>query len=251
MTKRTEIASEELHAYIDDELDARGRASVEAARAADPALNALIAQYRADKAQLRAICGTADDEPLPQAWIDRIENSARSPRWRTVAMPALALAASFVLVFALTIAFRQSAAPAKGDLVAEALAARVDAVGPRTIIAVHSIEDAQVQGSAMTRVLATHVKVPDLSRMGYQLVGIKSYDSPSHSFELVYRDGNARIFTLYLSKSSGAPRFDQFAQNGLRVCIWQDDQLGAVMAGKMSAAEMQHLASLAYVGLTL
>jgi hypothetical protein len=36
----------------------------------------------------------------------------------------------------------------------------------------------------------------------------------------------------------------------LRVCIWQDDQVGMVMAGDVSTAAMQRLASLAYSGLT-
>jgi len=31
--------------------------------------------------------------------------------------------------------------------------------------------------------------------------------------------------------------------------VWQDDRISTVMAGTMSAAEMQRLASLAYLGL--
>ena len=59
------------------------------------------------------------------------------------------------------------------------------------------------------------------------------------------------MFTLYLRRSDGTARFDQFERAGLRVCVWQDEQLGMVMAGNVSTAAMQRLASLAYTGLTL
>jgi hypothetical protein len=49
----------------------------------------------------------------------------------------------------------------------------------------------------------------------------------------------------------GKVRFDQFAEKGLRICVWQDEQVAMVMAGKMPVAEMQHLASLVYNGVEL
>jgi len=53
-----------------------------------------------------------------------------------------------------------------------------------------------------------------------------------------------------LRHSDGTARFDQFERAGLRVCIWQDEELSMVMAGDVSTAAMQRLASLAYAGLT-
>jgi anti-sigma factor RsiW len=250
MTRLTEHIDDYLHAFIDGEADDGVRASVEAALASDPELAGLAEQYRADKARIADVYGDLN-EPLPERWISMIEGGTRRAYWRQVALPAMAIAASLVLVFGLTIAFQQSATPAKSDIVAEALAARTNEIGPGAVISVRSDMEAKRQGSVMARALATRVKAPDLSRLGYRLVGIQAYDSPARSFELVYRDRSARIFTLYLRRSSGAPRFDQFVENGLRVCVWQDDVVGTVMAGKMSAPEMQRLASLAYVGLTL
>jgi hypothetical protein len=51
-------------------------------------------------------------------------------------------------------------------------------------------------------------------------------------------------------RSDSAARFDQIDRRGLRVCIWQDDQISTVMAGNISAAVMQRLATLSYTGLT-
>jgi anti-sigma factor RsiW len=87
--------------------------------------------------------------------------------------------------------------------------------------------------------------------MGYKLVGLRIYNNAQSgkAAELLYRHTSGRMFALYLRHPSGAPRFDQYKQGNLRVCIWQDDVIGAVMTGEMSAAEMQRLASLAYTGL--
>jgi anti-sigma factor RsiW len=250
MTRQTELRDEDMHAFIDGELDDAGRAKVEAAIADDLALAGMVASYRTDMARIAAVYGDGLKDPLPRRWIAMIENDMRRPQWRSMGVAAMALAASVLLVFGLTISFRQSAAPVPGDIVADALAARANEVGPQTIISVRSPADAQLQNVAMAKALATRVMAPNLSRMGYQLIAIETYDSPSLAFELVYRDRKARVFTLYLRRSSGAPRIDQFAEKGLRICVWQDDVVGMVMAGQMSTAEMQHLAIRAYDGLT-
>jgi anti-sigma factor RsiW len=250
MTKRTEITDEDMHAFIDGELDDTARAKVGAAVAGDPVLSETVALYRADKDRIAAAYGSGLQEPLPRRWIDMIEDSAPKRQWRSLGTAVMALAASVMLVFGLTVSFRQSAAPVPGDIVADALAARANEVGPRSIVAVRSPVEAQLQNSAMARALATRVTAPDLSRLGYRLIAIETYDSPSRAFELVYRDRNARVFTLYLRRSSGVPRIDQFVEKGLRICIWQDDVVGMVMAGQMSTAEMQRLAIRAYNGLT-
>jgi anti-sigma factor RsiW len=250
MTRRAEIAGEELHAYIDGEMNDDAREAVQDAIAGDPSLQQKVAQYRADKAQIARVYALRDDDPLPRQWIARIESDTRASLWRDAMMPAIALAASLVLVLGLTIAFRQSAAPANGDIVAEALAARANEIGPKTIIAVHSTAEGALQDTAMASVLATPVHVPNLSRMGFRLVGIETYDSPERSFQLIYRDDNARVFTMYVRRSSGATRFDQFAENGLKICVWQDEDVGTVMAGRVSDAEMQRLEAIAYRGLT-
>jgi anti-sigma factor RsiW len=87
--------------------------------------------------------------------------------------------------------------------------------------------------------------------MGYALTSVRVYEvvSGRKSVELLYRRSRAQVFALYFRRPTGPARFDQFKRGRLRVCIWQDDVLGTVMTGEMSAAEMQRLASLAYTGL--
>jgi anti-sigma factor RsiW len=250
MNMNPEIREEDLHAFIDGELDAAERARIEAIVEANNYLRDRVARYQGDKARLTAVYGGGMGEPLPQAWVEQIEAATARPRWRAQSWGIAALAASFVLVFVGLFAWRNVAQPVRDDVVVDALAARAGVVQPVSVIPPASSAVA-AEARVMTAVLDARVKAPDLSRMNYRLIGINVYSEPQRAFELRYAAPDGRIFTLYLRHSSGQPRFDQFKQDGLRVCIWQDDVVGMVMAGKMSVAEMQHLASLAYNELTL
>jgi anti-sigma factor RsiW len=97
------------------------------------------------------------------------------------------------------------------------------------------------------------VKVPELAKFGYQIAGIRVYAhmNGGNAVELEYRDERNRLFTMYMRRPSGPASVDMTERNGMWTCIWQDDVLGTVMQGEMSAAEMARLASAAYNGLYL
>ena len=250
MNAQPGIREEDLHAFIDGELEETVRARVEAIIEADPQLRERVAQYRADKARLGSIYGGGMSDPLPREWLAQIEAATARRPWRAQYWGVAALAASFVLTLTGIVAWREFAAPpVHNDIVAEALAARAREVPPQEVIASASRPVLAREARVMTRDLDTRVKPPDLSRMGYRLTGIDVYSAPARAFELRYIAPDGGTFTLYLRRSAGAPRFDQFEEKGLRVCIWQDDVIGMVMAGKISVAEMQRLAALAYTEL--
>ncbi len=251
MSVKLEIREEDLQAFIDGELDAAERARIESVVEANSHLRDRVVLYRADKARIVGIYGGGMSEPLPQQWIERIETATRPRRWRATPWAIAALAACFVLVFVGPSAWRDLVQPRRGDVVADALAVRAGAVRPDSVIPASSTQNVAAEAHVMTAALDARVKAPDLSRLGYRLVGINVYSEPARAFELRYAARDGQVFTLYLRRSSGTPRFDQFKQDGLRVCIWQDDVVGMVMAGNISVAEMQRLASLAYTGLTL
>ena len=108
-------------------------------------------------------------------------------------------------------------------------------------------------GKVLSAALSETLKAPDLSKLGYRLANIRVYSGVpgGKAVELAYRDAQNRLFTLYLRHPSGPPRVDLVERDGMRICIWQDDVLGTVMLGEMSAGEMARIASLAYSGLTL
>jgi anti-sigma factor RsiW len=251
MNLRPEIREEDLHAFIDGELDAAERARIEAMVEANAYLRDRVAHYRADKTRLVSIYGGGMSEPLPREWIARIE-AATTPRRRPVQSWGIAaLAASFVIVFLGVISWPKFIQPVRADIVADALAARAGIIHPESVVSASSTEAVASEAHVMTAALDERVKAPDLSRLGYRLVDINVYSQPARAFELRYAAPDGQIFTLYIRRSSGAVRFDQFGQNGLRVCVWQDNIAGLVMAGKMSVPMMQRLAALAYTNLTL
>ncbi|MBB6254189.1 anti-sigma factor family protein [Nitrospirillum iridis] len=233
------IAEVELHAFLDGELPEDRARVVEAALLADPALAERLAGYQADKAMMKRLYSPLIERPVPQHLIDLAQSAVDEPAVRPWAdWRKLGAVAAVVLLLVGGGWVYLGGRPA-GDVVQMALAAReVPASVP---------DDLSSYNAALSRIVALNIKVPDLTRAGYRLAGVKVEGSAA---TVAYRDGHDRLFTIYLRHSDGTVRFDQFKRDNLRVCVWQDDQLSMVMAGEMSAAVMQKLASMAYVGLT-
>lgn len=242
------ITDLELQAYIDGVLDAEHARDVEAATGTDAELAQRLEGFRADKAMLKRVYGPLVDRPIPQAWIERARAPIAPARpWRLVG----AIAAAIALAVVGTVGYREMRPRATSEIVQAALDVRAHPPADEKAIAIRAGEDARRFDAVLSAAVALRVKVPDLQRMGYRLTGIRLYGGSPAAAELVYRDDHDRVFTLYLRHSNGTVRFDQFERNGLRVCVWQDEQLSTVMAGNVSTAAMQRLASLAYTGLTL
>jgi anti-sigma factor RsiW len=249
MSEHRHISDETLQALIDDELAPALRAGAEAAITADPYLAQRVALFRSDKARLAQVYGAIAARPLPEDWIETIESWQRRPRPFSIEMIA-GIAAVLMLLVGGSLLYRESL-PHEEPIVEEALAARSDVMPARQAIALKNPAQTVNVAQTLSSALAMHVSAPDLQRMGYRLVGLRVYGNVpgGNGVELLYRHSDNRVFALYLRHPSGPPRFDQYRQGALRVCIWQDDVIGAVMTGEMSAAEMQRLASLAYTGL--
>ena len=248
MSEQT-MSTEELHAYIDGELPESRRQEIDAVLAQDSSLAAQVAAFRADKEALRRLYGSLGTGPLPRKWIDAIERRTSPRRRRAWIAASAALAASLVL---LIIGSNVNHGALQGSVVNEALSARDNIVPPTEVVVWKASARLTNANAILERTLAMRARVPDLSDQGYALSRIQVYRSASNegSVELIYRGPNDRDFTLYVRRSPGKPRFDVFEQEGVRVCVWQDDVISTVMAGHMSAAEMQRLASLAYNGLS-
>jgi anti-sigma factor RsiW len=232
----------DLHAYVDGVLDGERTRAVEEVLARNAVIAGRVADYRADKLALKNLYGSVDAESLPSAWAAMIETKPRAvPARRLLAAIAAAL---FVFVAGSSIYLRLST-PAETGIVASALSARNDIIQPVEILPAST--DAGHYNVALRAVVGASVKVPVLDRLGYRFDGLRTYKGAA---EVLYRNGEGRVFSLYLRRSEGQVRFDQFERDGLRVCIWQDDQISMVMAGNISAAIMQRLASLAYMDLS-
>ena len=245
MTDHMRPTDEDLQAFIDGELDAEHAGIVEAAVQEDAELARRVHAHRADKVRLQQIYGSLIDRPVPQAWLDTIANrnivplaGKRSRRdilgWAVAASVAVAVGGSLIL--------QRLSMRGDEDILSAAMAAHAQA---------RVMQTQPVAEDALAKIVGVAVKAPDLSKMGFSLVGMQTRDEAiGTAAVLAYRDAGERIFTLYLKASSGTPAFDMIKQGDTRICLWQDDVLSAVMLADVSAAEMLRLASLAYSGLT-
>jgi anti-sigma factor RsiW len=250
------ITEQELHAFIDGELDDQRTAEITELVAADPVLAARIAAFRSDKQRFGEVYGALDARALPAKWLRLIEARERTRRSLAhirVSTGALtAIAASLLIIFGawLALANRNGASP--DAIITEALAARQDSMAPREVIDVGP-DVSKAPNQVLTEALTMNLKAPDLTRIGYRLADIRVYSGVpgGNAVELRYRDQQSRLFTLYLRHPSSPARVDLSERDGLRICIWQDDVIGTVMVGDMSAGEMARAASAAYAGLNL
>jgi anti-sigma factor RsiW len=245
----------ELHAFIDGELDAEHVRAFEARMKIEPALAERVAAFRADKEMLKRVYAPAADQSIPKEWIALAFMSGPPKRqpvpWAMSWRLAGAIAAVVVLSVIGAVFYGQRQISGAGDVVQAALDARADTAHAQDFIAIPAGADMGKYNRILSSTVALNVKVPDLKRMGYRLAGILLYPRSPAAAEMVYRNDRNESFALYLRRSDGKAHFDQFERNGLRVCVWQDEALSAVMTGNVSTATMQRLASLAYTGLTL
>jgi len=245
-----------VQAFIDGELDAEHARQIEARINADPFLAQRVDAFRDDKKMLKTAFGGLIERPVPEAWLALARGETPSPsmsvRGRRWQVPA-SMAAAVLLVVLAGVGYVSLQPRGSHDVVEVALDARREAVPPAKTFAVATDENTNRFAAMLSETTALKVKTPDLARMGYRLASVRFYGEgvTKRAAELIYHDRSGRIFTVYLRRSDGKARFDQFNRNGLRVCVWQDDQLAMVMAGNVTAPEMQRLASLSYTGLTL
>ncbi len=258
------ITEEELHAFIDGELDPVRATEIAAQIESDIALAERVAAFRGDRAKLAQIFGAIAAQPLPERWL-RLIDERSSARPNLFARPGLfanmrrsqryiaALAAALLLAFGLGSAYESFVAPRSDTIVAEALAAHEN-----TVTAQSRFEGAALPASAdastlIASTLMLNLKAPNLGKMGYRLTGIRIFEGVpgGKAVELEYRNAQNIVFSLYLRHPSGPAKVDLTKSGNTRICLWQDDMLGSVMTGEMSAGEMSRLASLAYSGLYL
>ena len=258
MNHESEISTEELHAFIDGELDAIRTAEIAKLVATNTDLAWRIQAFRSDKERLGQIYGRLEDLPLPPKLLRIAEGTIERQRPSILGMPLTrrgiaAIAAAPLLTLGVFFAARRFALPDEDTIIPEALAARQDTMQPEQVFAASTVSAPEGRNQILATALAMMVKAPDLMKLGYGLASIRVFAGVpgGRSVELVYRNAQDRLFTLYIRHPSGPARVDLGQREGMRICIWQDDVLGTVMLGEMSAGEMARLASLAYSGLTL
>jgi anti-sigma factor RsiW len=261
------ISEHELHAFIDGELDEARCRQVAAEIAAVPALAERAAQFRKDKERLAKIYGPLIDRPLPerlvpqgpaprgsvlQELLRRVVEQAMQRFADGRARAAVAITAAAALVIAAWLGYGLFfTGSARDALVATALAARDGKLAPESQIAAAAISAPDARDRIVASNLAVSVKAPDLRKAGYDLTTLSIYPDGTgrHSLQLTYHNQQGRMFTVYLTHPTGPQGFELTERGAMRICVWLNEELSAVMVGEMSSGEMLRVASLTYADL--
>ena len=268
-----DISLDEISAFIDGALPEDRCIAIEAACRMDAALAAQLEAFAQDRARLAAAYAPIAQAPLPQEWLSRIESAVAAPtdaapifatslfgsrkaasasrspsQWRlgpgvtTKRQMPYAIAACLA-IFLVAAGIWQILAPASDAILREAYAARSGATQPLILVANAATTPDPAQRSLLRKATGLPVQAPDLRRLGWNLKALSTYKGAA---QLSYANASGAVLTMYVRSSAGAPRFDLLRNGKLRVCVWQDDVVGAVIIGEMSAGQMMRVAGAAY-----
>lgn len=249
MTATHQPTTEELQSFIDGELDDARAAEIAAMARADEKLALRISELQAVDQKIREQFGPLIYRPLPTEWVTMIRGRRAPHRLAWPRRSALAMAASVAVGVLGWSAYRAFVPADRGGSVVDiAVASREVALGRSTTPA--AALRAEID-SALVTSIGANARTPDLAQMGFEITGYRvTGNGRDTAVRIDYRDGADRLFTVYLQRAVGEPRFDMLRRGGTRICVWQDDTLAAVMLGEISAGEMMRLASRAYSTLT-
>ncbi len=238
-----------LHAWVDNRLSPGRAADVEEVLARDPELAARAATWRAQNALLREGMDAWLDEPVPKHLVDAALAPARVSHWRTW----VAVAATLVIGVALGWSGRNLMLTRAGiptTFAREAAFAHAiytaDARRPVEVPAT----DAQSLVTWLTRRVGQTARAPDLTSVGFELVGgrlLAGNEKPTAL--LMYENAAKERLTLQWRKLAPGTEEAQFrydVENGVGVFYWIDDACAYALSGSLDRRQLLAVARVAY-----
>lgn len=241
------INEQDLHAYVDGQLDAARIGEVEAHLAANPQTLARVEAYRKQIQTLHALFDPALDEPLPSALQYR-QRARFKPQWQHIAAMMGTLAVGLVLGYGL----RGATAPDVGAMALskQAMIAHIAFV-PEVLHPVEvSVKQEEHLVSWLSKRLGGEVRAPHLSGAGFDLMGgrlLPSDAGPAAQF--MYQDNLGQRLTLYVKRerSRDAETAFRFAkENGVSVFYWIDRDFGYALSGDLPKGDLLKVAETVY-----
>lgn len=240
------ISTDELHAYVDDRLDADRRREVEHYLEAQPELARRVAAYRAQRDGLRAVLAPHAAAPIPtELNLNRLLEARLRPRH-----PWWQMAAAVVLCLGLGggAGWYLGASPRPSRIELAVTLLQQEAMASHAVYAVdrrHPIEVTAAESDHLSQWLSNrlrrNVSPPDLSALGYRLLGgrLLATERGGAAALFVYDDARGNRLSVLLRPMAPelrAARTD-VAQGSLSGCTWIDSGMGyAVVAAATDQA---------------
>jgi anti-sigma factor RsiW len=245
------IGDDDLHAYVDGQLEVGRRDAVERYLAATPEAAERVAAYQMQRQAIRA--AFAAEPPPPHLSLAGIIAQRRSrPRVSWL------IAASVALAFGLGAAGGWLAhdAPGRGEtqramalLEQQALASHiVYAADSRHPVEIAGAETPHLQEWLSSRLDRT-VVAPDLSTAGYHLIGgrLLATERGGAAALLMYDDAAHRRVSVLLRPATSPKLYAPWRithEDGVNVCAWIDDGLGVAVAAALPETDLMPLVKL-------
>jgi anti-sigma factor RsiW len=251
---------DDLHAYVDGQLDAGRRAAVEAYLAANPERAAEVANWQRQNAALNTMFGPVAAEPIPARLNPRriaAREAGRRMEWTRLAAAALL----FIALgggggwFLRTATWAE--APASDRLIDGAVAAHnLYIKETRHAVEVGPDEEARLIPWLSNR-LGRSIDAPDLTAQGFTLVGGRllpplAETGTGPAAQLMYQNATSSRVTVYITAAGnpvGRP-YKAYAENGIEAYYWADAKITCTVVGDLPVAQMQVVAKGVYQQLT-
>ena len=244
------IGEDDLHGYVDQQLDANRRAEVEQHLKADTQAADLVVSYRAQRDLLRAAFAARAGGPVPERLhlANIVQARLRRPRvsWLAAASVMLALGVGGAGGWLL----HGPLAPGRAEqamilLKQEALSSHaVYATDRRHPVEVAGTEEPHLRQWLSNRLDRT-VAPPDLSQFGYRLIGgrLLATENGSSAALLMYDDAQGRRLSLLLrplARDLHAGQSDM-SKNLVNGSVWIDNGLGYALVGLLSDRQLDRM----------
>jgi anti-sigma factor RsiW len=254
MTVDAERPSEnDLHAYADGQLAQPQREAIDHWLASHPEDQALVDEWQAQSAAIRAtFAGYARTTAADARLFGTARRSSFLPSWKNlaagVALFAAGTAAGHYLPFADEVELQRVAA--QMELPDEAHAAYlVYASEVRHPVEVAAAEEAHLAAWLGKRLSHANLKVPDLTRFGFHLVGGRLVPVEGQAGALfMYEDQKGQRLTMLVGRNaSNRETSFRFAGDGLvETFYWIDNGFGYAVTGEVSRDLLRQVAEETY-----
>ncbi|MBL4928853.1 anti-sigma factor family protein [Fuscibacter oryzae] len=231
--------------------NAADRATLAGHAAKDGQVAAKLAEWDRQDAALRTLYAPVAEEPVPPRLIAALrppQPANRTAAWQFAAAAVVLLGLGFAGGWGMA----RLQAP-QGQTLAMA------ALGSYATYAVEVAHPVEVPASDeahlvkwLSKRLGQPIRVPDLARDGFRLIGgrlVPGQASPAGL--LMYEDAMGRRLTIYVTRAEGAETDLAFAEApGAQAFWWVDRGLGCALVGDLPRDTLRRLALQAYHDLT-
>lgn len=245
--KSTSISDAELHAYVDQQLDAKKSAYIETYLATNPEIAEQVRLYRQQNELLHAAFDETLNEQVPH-YLLRTRVASRNP-WR-FAMVAATLTLGIGLGWFGRGELYSVVPESNYSVVSQAAVAH--AVYSQEVV--HPVEVSADQQEHLvkwlSKRLSTKLRTPHLQSMGFDLEGGRLLPAErGPAAQLMYRDAQGQRLTLYIKtelqhNENTAFRFAQ--ENNISVFYWIDQNIAYALSAQTSREKLLAIAEIVY-----